>query len=70
MGNGNIIFFRNDDVRSTLDESLVSLTDIFIRNGIPISHAVEPANISSDPKLKHFTILIRLVKQTLFELRK
>jgi peptidoglycan/xylan/chitin deacetylase (PgdA/CDA1 family) len=41
-----VIFFRNDDVRNSLDESLIKITDIFIRHGIPISHAVEPANVT------------------------
>ena len=45
-----MIFFRNDDVRSTLDASLIMLTDLFIKHNIPISHAVEPANISSEVK--------------------
>ncbi len=42
------IFFRNDDVRSTLDKSLVDLTDIFIQEKVPINHVVEPANISPE----------------------
>jgi hypothetical protein len=42
------IFFRNDDVRNTLDESLVQMTDLFIKQNIPVSHAVEPANVSPD----------------------
>lgn len=42
------IFFRNDDVRGSLDPSLIELTNIFFNAGIPICHAVEPANISLD----------------------
>ncbi len=42
----NIIFFRNDDVRNSLDKPLIDITDIFIKNKIPIIHAVEPANIT------------------------
>ena len=42
----SIFFFRNDDVRDNLDQSLIELTDIFIKNQIPITHAVEPANIT------------------------
>lgn len=42
----SIIFFRNDDVRNSLDQSLIDLTNIFIRNNIPITHAVEPANLT------------------------
>lgn len=53
-------FFRNDDVRSTLDDSLVAITNLFIKHGVPIVHAVEPANVSKnvvewliDIKIKH-----------------
>jgi peptidoglycan/xylan/chitin deacetylase (PgdA/CDA1 family) len=42
------LFFRNDDVRGSLDKSLVRLTDIFVERKISISHAVEPANISTE----------------------
>lgn len=42
------IFIRNDDVRETLDESLLEITDICIRNEVPISHAVEPANVTKE----------------------
>jgi hypothetical protein len=42
------IFFRNDDVRETLDITLVDLTNIFIREGVPITHVVEPANITAE----------------------
>jgi hypothetical protein len=40
------IFFRNDDVRGTLDKSLVDLTNIFICEDVPITHVVEPVNIT------------------------
>lgn len=43
-----IIFFRNDDVRQTLDEPLIEITNVFISNKIPITHAVEPANVSKE----------------------
>lgn len=46
MDEKKIIFFRNDDVRDTLDESLIKLTEIFVENKIPITHAVEPANLT------------------------
>ena len=42
----NEYFFRNDDIRESLDESLVAIQNIFIDRGIPITQAVEPANIS------------------------
>jgi peptidoglycan/xylan/chitin deacetylase (PgdA/CDA1 family) len=44
----NTIFFRNDDVRDKLDNSLIEITNLFIKYEIPITHAVEPANISKD----------------------
>lgn len=43
-----IMFFRNDDVRDTLDESLVSITELFVKHHIPITHAVEPANLTPE----------------------
>ena len=46
MREKSILFFRNDDVRDTLDSSLVKITELFIQHNIPITHAVEPANIS------------------------
>lgn len=42
------IFIRNDDVREALDVSLLEITNICIRNEVPISHAVEPANVSKE----------------------
>jgi hypothetical protein len=44
----NIVFFRNDDVRATLDKALIDVTDLFIRYQIPIAHAVEPANVTPE----------------------
>lgn len=44
----NTIFFRNDDVRDQLDDSLIDITNIFINKNIPITHAVEPANITKN----------------------
>ncbi len=41
------VYFRNDDVNS-LDKQLIEITDIFISCGIPIIHAVEPANVRDD----------------------
>ncbi len=43
-----LIFFRNDDVRGELDDSLVKITEICIKNQVPICHAVEPANLGHD----------------------
>lgn len=42
----NTYFFRNDDVRETLDASLISIQELFVARRIPIIHAVEPANIT------------------------
>ena len=40
------IFFRNDDIRGVLDDSLVYLTESLLAANLCISHAVEPANVS------------------------
>lgn len=42
------IHFRNDDVRDSLDKSLIQITNIFIKYKIPITHAVEPANVTKE----------------------
>lgn len=42
------IFIRNDDIRSTLDQSLIYLTDAILSAGLCVSHAVEPANVSAE----------------------
>ncbi|PKP46548.1 MAG: hypothetical protein CVT94_14325 [Bacteroidetes bacterium HGW-Bacteroidetes-11] len=47
-GKQKVIFFRNDDVRDVLDESLINLTELCIKHHVPISHAVEPANLSAE----------------------
>ena len=41
-----VVFFRNDDVRNSLDSSLIDFTDLLLGHGVPVSHAAEPANIS------------------------
>lgn len=43
-----VVFFRNDDVRNVLDESLISLTSLCIRHRVPVSHAVEPGNVTNE----------------------
>lgn len=40
------IFFRNDDVRHLLDQSLIDLTTLCMEHKVPISLAVEPANVT------------------------
>lgn len=42
------IFFRNDDVRDIVDEELIKLVEIFIAAKVPISLAIEPANITQE----------------------
>jgi len=42
----NILFFRNDDIRGQFDSSLKEITELFIAYNVPITHAVEPANIT------------------------
>lgn len=44
----SIMFFRNDDVRGAIDDSLIQITDLFIKHAIPITHAVEPANLTPE----------------------
>jgi len=44
----SLMTFRNDDIRNTLDDSLIELTNIFIHNNIPLTHAVEPANVTNE----------------------
>jgi len=41
------VLFRNDDV-NTLTPQLVGLTEIFIRRGIPVTHAIEPGNVTEE----------------------
>lgn len=41
------IFFRNDDV-NTLDDDLIELYQIFSSEDVPITMAVEPANVKQD----------------------
>ena len=41
-------FFRNDDVRDCLDQSLMQIQQLFIKRNVPIVHAVEPANVTSE----------------------
>ena len=61
-----ILVFRNDDVRNTLDSSLVEITEIFIKNNIPVTHAVEPANVT--PKVVDWLLKIKKKYPTLIEL--
>lgn len=42
------VFLRNDDVRDRLDKELIDLTAICLKHRVPISHAVEPANVSKE----------------------
>lgn len=47
-GKKAIVFFRNDDVRDKLDDTLIRLTALCIKHGVPISHAVEPGNVTNE----------------------
>ena len=40
-------FLRDDDIRSPLDNNLIKLLELLIQLNIPISLAVEPANIDN-----------------------
>lgn len=42
-----IFYFRNDDV-NILDEELVNVTRRCTEQGVPITHAVEPANVTDE----------------------
>jgi peptidoglycan/xylan/chitin deacetylase (PgdA/CDA1 family) len=42
------VFYRNDDVRDQLDQSLIDFTNLCIRYKMPIAHAVEPANVTQE----------------------
>lgn len=55
--NNTLVFFRNDDVRDTLDQSLIDLTTLCIDHKVPISHAVEPANIT--PQVSEWLIGVK-----------
>lgn len=46
--NKKIIFFRNDDIRETIEPELIKLVDIFSAANVPISLAVEPANVTQE----------------------
>jgi peptidoglycan/xylan/chitin deacetylase (PgdA/CDA1 family) len=41
-------FFRNDDIRDTLDKELIDIHELFKRRKVPIIHAVEPGNVKPD----------------------
>ena len=46
--NKKLIFLRNDDIRQTLDQTLIDLTMVCMEHKVPISHAVEPANVTTE----------------------
>ena len=41
------VFFRNDDV-NVMEPGLVETTDLLLERGVPVSHAVEPANLAPE----------------------
>ncbi len=43
-----IVNFRNDDVRHVLDSSLIKISELFIEKKIPLTYAVEPANLTTE----------------------
>ncbi|MBL7905219.1 MAG: polysaccharide deacetylase family protein [Bacteroidales bacterium] len=59
------IFFRNDDVRDILDNSLIGFTETFIKFGFPVCHAVEPGNLSE--KVAEWLIEIKVNQPDLIE---
>lgn len=42
------VFYRNDDVRDKLDQSLVDFTALCVKKNMPVAHAVEPANVTQE----------------------
>jgi hypothetical protein len=42
-----LVFFRNDDV-NRMEPGLAEVTQLFMEQGVPIAHAVEPANLSAE----------------------
>ena len=40
--------FRNDDVRNTIDRELVDMINVFTKNKIPLTLAVEPSNLTKE----------------------
>lgn len=43
------VFFRNDDVNH-LEPGLREMTELLVGTGVPVSHAVEPANLAEDTR--------------------
>ncbi len=66
--NKKTIFFRNDDVRESIEPELIQLIDIFTTAGIPISLAVEPANVTPEVvnwvlnKKRQYPAIIELIQ--------
>lgn len=60
------LFLRNDDVRESLDKELIELTEICINLQVPISHAVEPANIT--PEVSEWLLHVKKQNPALIEI--
>ncbi|MEH6591220.1 MAG: DUF2334 domain-containing protein [Halioglobus sp.] len=41
-------FFRNDDIRDSLDDELIQIHELFVERKVPMIHAVEPANVTPE----------------------
>jgi len=61
-----VLFIRNDDVRDKLDESLINLTELCIKHAVPVSHAVEPGNVTAE--VANWLILQKKQHPTLIEI--
>ena len=57
-------FFRNDDIRDSLDEALLKIQDLFIARSVPMIHAVEPANVT--PEVVNWLLAMRRQHPELF----
>ena len=64
--NNTLVFLRNDDVRDTLDQSLIDLTMLCIDHKVPISHAIEPANVT--PQVSEWLIGVKKQFPNLIEI--
>lgn len=66
--NKKLMFFRDDDVREFIEPELIKLVEIFTEAQVPISLAIEPANVTEEvvnwllEKKKAYPDLIELIQ--------
>jgi hypothetical protein len=66
MGKIKYIHFRNDDIRDSLDSSLIQITNLFLEYNIPITHVVEPANVTKE--VREWLLNLKTQYPTLIEI--